>query len=101
MLRVPNSLKFPVLFVRPRESSEAREGRLISFAFGLGGGLRDRFRGDHRRAEESSDVEAKCFELPVGIGGNASVGDCDCACADKPYRDVFRRTFLGGEILPV
>ncbi len=95
MLRVPNSLKFPVLFVRPRESSEAREVRLVSFVFGLGGGLRERFR-PLRRIAESSDAEAKCFEETWGTGG-ASVGDCD----ERPYLEVFRRTALGGERLPL
>lgn len=47
--------------------------------------------------EESSDVEAKCFELTGGTGGaSARVGDCD----ESPYLEVFRR-IRGGERLPV
>lgn len=95
MLSVPNSLKFPVLFVRPLESSDASDGRLMSFAFGLGG-LLDRFRVV-RRMDESSDAETKCFELTVGTGGIARVGDC----VERPYLEVFLRTALGGERLPV
>jgi len=94
IFNVPNSLKFPVLLVLPRESSEASEGRLISLAFGLGG-LRDRLR-TVRRIPESSEAELKCFEFTVGTGG-ANVGDC----VDRPYLDVFLRTALGGERLPV
>jgi hypothetical protein len=90
MLSEPNSLKFPVLLGRPRVSIEASEGRLRSLPFGLGG-LRDRLRV-LRRPEVSSEEDAKCFELMVGTGG-ANVGDCD----DNPYREVFRRTTLGGE----
>jgi len=86
-----------VLLVRPREPSEASDGLLDSFPLGLGGGLRDRLRGEDRRVEESSDADVKCLELTVGTGGNASVGDC----VERPYRDVFRRTILGGEPLPV
>lgn len=92
MLSDPNSLKFPVLFVRPRESREARDGLLDSFPFGLGGGLLDLFRGELRRKLDSSDVVEKCFELTAGIGG-CSAGDC----ADSPYLEVFRLTTLGGE----
>ena len=94
MFRVPNSLKLPVLFVRPLGSSDASEGRLMSFTFGLGG-LRDRFRVV-RRMPESSDAEMKCFELTVGTGG-ASDGDC----VERPYLEVFLRTTLGGDRLPV
>jgi hypothetical protein len=84
-----------VLFVRPREPSDARDGRLISFA---GGGLRDLCRLPVvRRIEESSDADVKCFVLIGGTGGaSARVGDCD----ERPYLDVFRR-ILGGERLPV
>lgn len=96
ILSVPNSLKFPVLFVRPRESRDARDGRLLSFPFGLGGGLRDRFR-PLRRIEESSDAEFKCFEFTGGTGGNAKVGEFE----DRPYLEVFRLTTLGGERLLV
>ena len=93
VLRVLKSLKFPVLLVRPLES--ASDGRRESRILGLGGGLRDRFLGEpFRVVEESSEVEAKCFEL-VGIGG--IVGDW----ADKPYRDVFFRSNRGGEPRPV
>ena len=84
-----------MLFVRPRESREASDGRLITFPFGLGGGLRDRCRVA-RRIEESSETEVKCFEVTGGTGG-ASVGDCD----ESPYLEVFRRTSLGGERFPV
>lgn len=97
MLSDPNSLKVPALFVRPRESSDARDGRLDSFPFGLGGGLRERFLEDPFRVE-SSEAEEKCFEGTGGTGG-CSVGEC----ADKPYLEVFLRTTLGGEVadLPV
>lgn len=93
MLSVPNSLKLPVLLLRPRESNEAREGRLDSLPFGLGGGLLERFRGEPFRDDESSEAEAKCFEFAVGTGGTC-VGDC----ADNPYREVFLRTVRGGEL---
>jgi hypothetical protein len=93
ILSVPNSLKFPALFVRPRASSDAREGLLDSFPLGLGGGLRERVRGEPRRDEESSGAEGKCLALAVGMGGNI-VGDC----AESPYRDVFLRTVRGGEL---
>ncbi len=73
MFNDPNSLKFPVLLVRPRGSREASEGRLASLPFGLGGGLRDRVRLLFRRAEESS--EDIFLALTVGMGGGASVGD--------------------------
>ena len=84
-----------MLFVRPRESSEASDGRLMSFT---GGGLRDRCRLPVARStEESSDADVKCFELTSGTGGaSARVGDCD----ERPYLEVFRR-ILGGERLPV
>jgi len=95
-LRDPNSLKLAAEdFVRDRMSREAREGRRVTFPFGLGGGLRERLRA-FRRAEESSDAEVKCFEFKAGTGG-ANVGDWE----DKPYREVLRRTTLGGELLPV
>lgn len=71
----------------------------MSFTFGLGG-LRDLvldlFRFD-RRTPESSDVDAKCFEFTGGTGGGASVGDWE----ERPYLEVFLRTILGGERLPV
>ena len=84
-----------MLCVRPRESSEASDGRLMSFA---GGGLRDRCRLPvARRMEESSDADVKCFELRGGTGGaSARVGDCD----ERPYLEVFLR-IRGGERLPV
>src|SRR6187402_2598751 len=92
MLSDPNSLKFPLLLVRPLDSSDASEGRRDSFPFGLGGGLREVFRGEPLRVEDSSDADEKCFEL-LGIGGNI-VGEA----ADRPYLDVFLRTTLGGEL---
>ena len=88
-MRLPNSLKVPALFVRPRESRDARDGRLISFVLGLDGGLRDRVRGDPLREEDSSDAEM-CF---AGIGGKTE-GDC----AESPYLDVFLLTVRGGEV---
>ena len=72
MFREPNSLKLPVPLAF-LESKEAKEGRLMSLTLGLGG-LRDLFREVPRRTATSSDDEAKCFELTVGIGG-AKVGD--------------------------
>lgn len=68
----------------------------MSFVFGLGG-LRDRFRVLVRGTAESSDAEAKCFEFTGGTGGGARVGDWE----DRPYLEVFFRTTLGGERLPV
>jgi len=99
ILSVPNSLKFPVLLVLPRVSSDAREGLLMSFVLGLGG-LRDRFLDLFlvvRRTPESSDVDAKCFEFTGGTGGGASVGDWE----ERLYFDVFFRTTLGGERFPI
>ena len=72
----------------------------MSFALGLGG-LRDRFRDLFpfvvRRTPESSEVDAKCFEFTVGTGGGASVGDWE----ERLYFEVFFRTTLGGERLPI
>ena len=83
-----------MLLVRFRES--ANDGRRASLPFGLAGGLRDLFLGELLREEESSDVDIKCLEVISGIGG-ANAGDW----TESPYLEVFRRTTLGGELLPV
>jgi hypothetical protein len=96
MFKVPNSLRLPALFVRPRSSKDASEGRLETRDLGLGG-LRDRVREEAFLVSKSWEVDRGNTFGASGMGGIAGLGDW----LNMEYLEGFLRSERGGDPRPV